>query len=108
MDTETLIRQLRILKVKSADGNALVKDAVRELSRLERELHAAREQLRLALFQLKMAADCDTCAYECDLKACQRDCECLKCDYLCHCKSCDYGSLWRWSGEGRSGDAENR
>ena len=105
METENLIRQLRVLKVKNSDGNALVREAVRELSRMERELHEVKGKLRLALSQLADAADCDTCAYECDLNACESDCNCAGCDYTCHCKACDYGTLWRWSGEGRSGDA---
>lgn len=99
MDTENLIRQLRILKVKSADGNALVREASRELSRLAAESKQRQQLLSLALSQLAAAADCDTCMYECDLKSCESDCNCLNCDYHCHCKACNYGSLWRWSGD---------
>ena len=108
MGSDDLIRRLRVLKVKSAEGNALVREAVKELSRLERDLHAAKTQLRLALSQLKAASDCDTCAYECELIACESDCACAGCEDHCHCKDCNDGSLWRWSGEGRSGNAETR
>ena len=100
MDAESLIRQLRVLKVKNAEGNALVREAGRELSRLAAESKQRQQLLSLALSQLAAAAECNTCMYECDLEACQLVCDkCSECEYPCHCRACYEGSLWRWSGD---------
>lgn len=98
MERVELVRRLRFLKVKSHDGNEIVRQAAGEIEKLEHELGQVSSKLDLALSQLQRAAACDDCLHLAVLNACESDELCHKCSAWCYCKDCKDGSKWEWQG----------
>ena len=104
MDHKKLVQRLRLLKVKNAEGNALVREAAKAIEHLSAEAAAKDRQLAAALTQLADAAECNTCLHEQSLTACDEGVPgCEVCQVNCPCKECRAGSLWVWSGNEAGG-----